>query len=208
MLYKKTYLFIGCFSAMTISFLLSAAEDNSADQAQIVNSSPKVQIQTSSPSATIQNTAPTGYISASDYINAMVARQARIMEQMNDNFYYVPNSNFSAKSNYPQSKLISKNDKYVLQLIAPGIDKKDVTIKVDNRVLTISYEASKKVEDKNSDGSENYENCTSQFVQSVTIPADVDADKISSSYKDGILSVILPKIESKKQSQAKTIQVD
>lgn len=209
MLHRKSYLFFGCLSAITMSFLLSGAEDNSATQTQTADqTATKVQINTPSPDMIQSTTRPAGYISISDFVDAMSAKQARMMDQIMNSSFYGGKPDYIIRTSYPQSKFVSKNDKYILQFVVPGIDKKDINIKLENRILTVSYEASKETDKKSFDGAENYENYTNQFIQSITIPADVDMDKISSSYKDGILTVNLPRMELQKQSQSKSIQID
>lgn len=86
-------------------------------------------------------------------------------------------------------------DAYHLELSAPGLDKEDFAIKLDNGLLTISYE--KKEEAKPSDDYKtlrrefNYRS----FKRSFTLNDDVNAENIQAKYENGILKVYLPKTE-------------
>jgi HSP20 family molecular chaperone IbpA len=201
---KKTF-FVSCFTVLLTASLF-AADNNSQNQEQ---NSGKLQIQTTNTPVQEQNTLPQPvYISVPDFMDAMSARQARIMDQMMNGMFSMPQGNVNiVSSSYPQSSFITKKDKYILQFAAPGIDKKDIKISLDGKTLSVTYKASKEADSKDSDGSESYQSYTNQFAQYVTAPSDVDADKISSNYKDGVLTVTLPRIELPK-TQPKTINVD
>ena len=89
-----------------------------------------------------------------------------------------------------------KNNLYVHAEI-PGVEKSDIKINVVGDVLTISGE--KKTEQK--DENKNYfriERTSGSFSRSFTLPAEVVVDKINAEYKDGVLSVTLPKTEEAK----------
>ncbi len=94
----------------------------------------------------------------------------------------------------PAVNIKEENDKFVLEMAAPGLKKDDFNINLDNYVLTISSE--KKEETK--DDKDNYtrrEFLYTSFSRSFTLPKTVDIDKIKADYKNGILTVTLPKKE-------------
>ncbi len=85
----------------------------------------------------------------------------------------------------------------------PGVKKEDLNISVDNDVLTIKGEKKQESEVKE----ENYhrvERYYGSFSRSFTLPAGVDAGRVSATYKDGILSLTFPKRE---ESKPKKIEV-
>jgi len=87
-----------------------------------------------------------------------------------------------------------KNNEYVLEFELPGVDKKNVSLAIDNNVLTVSGE--KKTEEKKEE--ENYyysERSYGRFERSFTLPEDVKSDKIDANFKNGVLTVSLPKTE-------------
>ncbi len=94
----------------------------------------------------------------------------------------------------PAVNIKEENDKFVLEMAAPGLKKDDFNINLDNYVLTISSE--KKEEAK--EDKDNYtrrEFLYTSFSRSFTLPKTVDIDKIKADYKNGILTVTLPKKE-------------
>ncbi len=88
---------------------------------------------------------------------------------------------------------VAETDK-ALEITAelPGVDLKDVDVKVtDNRII---IRAEKKVEEE--DKSKDYhivERSYGKFQRSMLLPVDVDTDKVEAKFKDGILTVTLPK---------------
>ena len=102
---------------------------------------------------------------------------------------------------------IKENEKsFVLELAVPGIDKNDLKIDINEDVLTISHET-KNESEENSDGYKRKEFSYSSFCRSFYIPENVKADKIGASYKDGVLSVELPKNEEEKQKLSRQIKI-
>jgi HSP20 family protein len=83
-------------------------------------------------------------------------------------------------------------DRYDISLAAPGLEKRDFNIALEGNRLTISYDAG----DKN----DRYAYAT-KYSKSYTVPADCDVEKISASYKSGVLVVGLPKTEASKPRQ-------
>ena len=85
----------------------------------------------------------------------------------------------------------------------PGIERKDITLNLDNNVLTLKGERKFEKETRQ----ENYhriERSYGGFSRAFSIPAIVDEEKIRADYKDGILSIALPK---KDQVKPKEIRI-
>jgi HSP20 family protein len=102
---------------------------------------------------------------------------------------------------------IKENDKnFTLELAVPGMDKKDLKIDINEDVLTISSETRNETEE-NTDGYKRKEFSYSSFCRSFYLPENVNRDKIEASYKDGILSVELPKMEEEKNKISKQIKI-
>jgi HSP20 family protein len=95
---------------------------------------------------------------------------------------------------------------YALDLAVPGIDKKDLKIDVNEDVLTISSE-NRNESDENKNGFRRKEFSYSAFSRSFYIPENVDRDKIDASYKDGVLSISLPKQEEVKNKVERKIEI-
>ncbi|MBD5412287.1 MAG: Hsp20/alpha crystallin family protein [Treponema sp.] len=107
----------------------------------------------------------------------------------------------------PKVDVTECKDCYNLEMELPGLTEKDVNIDLDRNVLTIS---SVKEEKKENDGDEKKakdeeknkksflirERRTTMFSRSFTLPDDVDSEKVSAVFKNGILTVNMPRKET------------
>jgi HSP20 family protein len=95
----------------------------------------------------------------------------------------------------------TKND-LVIKAEMPGLDPKDIDISMNNGYLTIKGEKKNGKEEKD----ENYhliERSYGSFTRSVRLPREVQSDKITASFKNGILKITLPKSEEAKKKEIK-----
>ena len=100
----------------------------------------------------------------------------------------------------PSVDIYEQDGNLVLKAELPGIDPKDVDVRVENNVLTLSGERKLDSEVKK----ENYhrvERSYGAFSRSFTLPNVVDTDKIKAEFKDGVLRLVLPKKEEAKPKQ-------
>jgi HSP20 family protein len=88
----------------------------------------------------------------------------------------------------------------VLKAELPGIDPKDVDVRVENNVLTLQGERKFESEVKREEY-HRVERAYGTFSRSFTLPNVVDSDKIKAEFKDGLLRVVLPKREEAKPKQ-------
>ena len=93
---------------------------------------------------------------------------------------------------------ISEDDKeYVIKADLPEVDKNDVKISVQDGVMAISGERKYEKEEKGKKY-HRVERSYGSFERSFTVPADAEEDKVSAQFKDGVLTVHLPKGETAK----------
>ncbi|RME96267.1 MAG: Hsp20/alpha crystallin family protein [Bacteroidetes bacterium] len=115
--------------------------------------------------------------------------------------------NFAAQgTSLPAVNVKETEEGFHIELAAPGMNKDDFKLEVNNGLLTISAE--KKVEHE--EKKENYtrkEFDYQSFQRAFTLPDSADDSKIKATYKDGVLHVDLPKKEEAKPKPAKTIKV-
>ncbi len=100
----------------------------------------------------------------------------------------------------PAVDIFEKDGKVVIKAELPGMDKQDISLDIQNDVLTLRGERKYENEVKE----ENFyrkEMSHGTFVRSFTLPAGVDADRITAEFKDGILTVEVPSPESRKPKQ-------
>ena len=107
----------------------------------------------------------------------------------------------------PAVNILEEDNEYRIEVVAPGIDKKDVKINLEDDVLTISSERKEENEEKNKHYMRREFNYTA-FTRSFVVPEEVDASKISAEHKNGILTLHLPKKEEVvKKTQKREIKV-
>jgi len=100
----------------------------------------------------------------------------------------------------PTVDIYENDGTIVINAELPGIDKKDIVIDVKDGVLTLKGERSSDNEVKK----EKYyrrERTFGRFERAFRLPEDVDPEKISADYKDGILKISIPKPEERKPKQ-------
>jgi HSP20 family protein len=117
-------------------------------------------------------------------------------EFFTDNRLDVPNyENFSIPAVNIQENLTN----FVIELAAPGLNKENIAIEVEENILKVSSEVTSKTETEDTERKFtrkefNFRN----FSRSFTLPETVDVENIAASYENGILLVTIPKKEEQK----------
>lgn len=106
----------------------------------------------------------------------------------------------------PSVNVKEAEDKFTIEVAAPGLNKENFKLHLENEVLTIAAEVKKEQENKE----ENFtrrEFSYGSFKRSFTLPKSVDTEKIEANYENGILNINLPKKEEAKPKAAKQITI-
>ena len=101
----------------------------------------------------------------------------------------------------PALDLYQNNDNVVVVLELPGMRKEDIGISLHDGTLSISGERKSSTSNgqkPNGDKAERTERYVGSFRRSISLPVRVDANKVGATYRDGILTVTLPKAEEAK----------
>ncbi|MDD3638315.1 MAG: Hsp20/alpha crystallin family protein [Bacteroidales bacterium] len=106
----------------------------------------------------------------------------------------------------PAVNIRENEEGFVLEMAAPGIQKSDFKINLDNNVLTLSAEKQEEKEE-NTEKFNRREFNYGSFCRSFSLPKTINLDKIKADYKDGILLVSLPKREDAKVAVNRQIEV-
>jgi HSP20 family protein len=96
----------------------------------------------------------------------------------------------------PALDLYQNSDNVIAVVELPGMRKEDIDISLHDGMLTIAGERQSSWGD--GENAERTERFSGKFRRSITLPTRVDAGKVSATYKDGILTVTLPKAEEAK----------
>ena len=106
----------------------------------------------------------------------------------------------------PDANIVEKEKNFKIELAAPGLERKDFKVEVNDGILTISGEK----EEEKKEESKNYrrrEFSYNSFRRSFTLPENCISDKIDAKYENGILRVLIPKKEVTISKPTKEIKV-
>lgn len=103
----------------------------------------------------------------------------------------------------PAVDIYETEDELVVKADIPEIDPKSIGIQLENGTLTLKGER-KFEEQRNGRGFHRIERSYGTFVRAFSLPESVDSDKVKADYKNGVLTVMLPK---KEVAKPKTINV-
>jgi len=113
---------------------------------------------------------------------------------------------FGGRFWFPAVDVYDKEDSLIVKAELPGIDKKNIKVNVDGDILSIKGETRKEQEVKEKDYYYS-ERAYGSFYRTLPLPVAVQKEKVKASYKDGILTIELPK--SKEAGSKETdIQID
>jgi HSP20 family protein len=105
-------------------------------------------------------------------------------------------SGVSAGGAYPPINVFRKGDDIVAIVEVPGVRKSDLDIRVERNTLRIA--GSKSVDYDDKAAMHRRERSAGRFDRAVTLPINIDADKIKAECRDGILALHLPRAERDK----------
>jgi HSP20 family protein len=97
----------------------------------------------------------------------------------------------------PSMDLVETDEHFVLRADLPGLSEGDVSIELEDNVLTVAGERKAEHEEKK-EGFYRMERSFGQFRRSLTLPEGVDADGIAATFDKGVLEIRIPKPEERK----------
>lgn len=108
----------------------------------------------------------------------------------------------------PAVNIQEDDETFMIAVAAPGKTKEDFNIELDSDILTISSEENKENEAKDTRGRyTRREFSYSTFKRAFSLPETVETEKISASYKNGVLEIHLPKQEEAKVKGKRMIEI-
>lgn len=102
----------------------------------------------------------------------------------------------------PAVDIAETEEALVLKADLPDVKLEDIEVRVENETLTLKGERRFEKEEK-SKGYHRIERSFGTFMRSFSVPPSVEADKVAADYKNGVLTVTLPKKEAAKPRQVK-----
>ncbi|MCF6370951.1 Hsp20/alpha crystallin family protein [Rhizobium halophilum] len=115
----------------------------------------------------------------------------------------LPNGGSSLGRAWPSVEISDQDKEIKVTAEVPGLDEKDIEVLLNDGVLTLRGEKRSETEDKERQFSERY---YGRFERRVPLGYEVEEDKVDAQFKNGVLTVVLPKSE-KAQSRMKRITI-
>ncbi|HET6179519.1 MAG TPA: Hsp20/alpha crystallin family protein [Candidatus Sulfotelmatobacter sp.] len=128
--------------------------------------------------------------------------QDRINRVFRDSYSASQDDSLATSSFAPAVDVYEDEHKVSLKIEVPGIDEKDIDVRVENNTLTVHGERKIEKEEKE----ENYRRVERQygsFTRTFTLPQTVDTENVSATYDKGVLKIALPKKAEAKPKQIK-----
>ncbi len=107
----------------------------------------------------------------------------------------------------PSVNILEKDNEYDIEVAAPGLEKEDFKIDVENDVLTVSSQKEDVSEEKNEKFMRR-EFSFSSFQRSFILPDSADTDQIKATHKNGVLRIQVPKKEESKKKAPKQVSIE
>lgn len=122
----------------------------------------------------------------------------RFFERMQSDFEEMARS-WSEESAFVSSSvrvdLEDRDDEFVLTAELPGFEKDDIDVRVTDRTLRLEAEHTEETEEEEEGGFVRRERHHASIARSISLPEPVEADDISATFNNGVLTVRLPKRE-------------
>jgi len=115
----------------------------------------------------------------------------------------------SIGTSIPAVNILENDETFLVEVAAPGKDREDFKIELDNDILTISSMSKEehKKEEKMAEKYTRKEFSYKTFKRAFSLPESVDSGKISASYTNGVLEINLPKKEEAKVQPKRLIEI-
>lgn len=110
-------------------------------------------------------------------------------------------------STMPAVNIKETKDDFVVEVAAPGMNKDDFRIELDNNLLVISSEKEENTESKEEGDFTRREFSYQSFKRSFTLPKTIEEGKIKAKYENGVLNIHLPKKEEAKEKPKRMIKI-
>ena len=139
-----------------------------------------------------ENTAPSMYQQREQSPFAQLHRE---MDRLFDDFFRTPMPGGATVSGlgWPSLEVKESEDRVTITAELPGMNEKDIDLSVYNGVLTLRGEKKSEHEDKDCGWSERF---YGRFERSIALPIGADEEHCEADFKDGVLTVQLPKSEA------------
>jgi HSP20 family protein len=117
----------------------------------------------------------------------------REMDRLFDRFFESPWAELPALGDWtPALDVTEGKDAVIVKAELPGVESKDVSVSLEGDMLTIKGEKEQKKEEKD-ERLHRVERSWGAFMRSVRLPTPVDGGKVTATFKNGVITITLPK---------------
>jgi HSP20 family protein len=102
---------------------------------------------------------------------------------------------------YPLMNLHEDKDHLYVEAVAPGLDPESLNLTVVHNTLTVSGEKKGPPKDIKPEAFHREERASGKFVRTITLPVEIDDNKLTAQYQNGLLIITMPKSEKAKPRQ-------
>ena len=198
---KKSHATISIIGMVTALILLSGAvwaEKNNG----------KIEVKTDASSAGQQTRINTDQ-QAPDYLDPI--REMIQLQREMDQFFGRPFAAFNIMPELttswddefirPDMDLTEQADAYHVQMDLPGMDKSGIAVEVKDNILTVKAESKRETTQKDGDKLLMQERSSGFMSRAIMLAKPVDAEKVTAEYRDGVLKIVLPKVQADQPPQ-------
>jgi HSP20 family protein len=108
----------------------------------------------------------------------------------------------SLDARVPKVDVIDREGEVVVRAEVPGVEKDDLDVSVSDNAVTIKGKTKREEKEEKGD----YYHCeisSAAFARTVPLPSNVDSEKVTARFKDGVLELTMPKVEKAKRRSVK-----
>lgn len=134
-----------------------------------------------------------------------LSRTDRDMEDIFNRFFRgLPSAEAEGLGWSPAIDVVDRKDELLLRADLPGLTEKDIDVTVKDGALTLRGQ--RKEEKETKEGEEYYccERWSGSFSRTLTLPPGINSEKVSASFKNGVLEIHIPKA---KEAEGKKIEI-
>lgn len=132
-------------------------------------------------------------VTNTDPLHALLALQ-RALERSHDSDWL--RGSTAGMGSFPPINIFQQGDDFVALAELPGVGKDDIEIQVQDKVIRISGKKSVGFDDKSS--VHRRERASGGFDRTITLPVQIDAERLKAEYQDGLLTLFIPRAENDK----------
>ena len=129
-----------------------------------------------------------------------------LLEDFWNNDTLIEDRFWNTRVNLPAVNIIEKDDKFLIEMAAPGLRKEDFKINIENGILQIDSESQREVEEEKDNYTRKEFNYSS-FSRSFTLPENASEENIAANYENGVLKLKIQKLKSETSHKKKQILI-